>query len=121
MKSISTPDQKTKDIFKEVTGQAAPFALVVHWPWFYKSWIGLTIGFVIFSKKPDDIAHLCHELVHVNQFYQQPWSFWFKYISERRRVGYWNNPYEKAAYAVQYKAESALRREAYRMQVKSKA
>ncbi len=103
-----------------MTGQAAPFALVVHWPWFYKSWIGLTIGFVIFSKKPDDIAHLCHELVHVNQFYQQPCSFWFKYISERRREGYWNNPYEKAAYAVQHKAEGALRRETYRMQIKSK-
>jgi len=77
----------------------------------------VTIGFFIFTKSPNDVPHLCHELVHVESFYKDPFLFWMKYFTERRRVGYWNNHYEKAAYAVQYKAESFLQRETYQKRV----
>jgi hypothetical protein len=56
------------------------------------------------------VPHLCHELVHVESFYKDPFLFWIKYFTERRRLGYWNNAYEKAAYAAQYKAVSFLQR-----------
>jgi len=90
-------------------------------PGFIRAGLGWLSILLFLAKSLTDIAYPCHKLVSVNQLYQQPCSFWFKYISERRRVGYWNNPYEKAAYAVQHKAEGALRREDYRMQIKSKA
>ncbi len=116
MKIFSNPNKKTKQSFKNVTGRDAPFSIVVYWPWFSKNWSGVTVGFIIFTKYPDDVAHLCHELVHVESFYKEPFLFWFKYFSERKRVGYWNNAYEKAAYAVQYKVQSMLAREAYQRQ-----
>jgi len=117
MKKIALLSDNTKRVFKAVTEREAPFALVIYWPWFYKSWIGLTIGFIVFTKNSDDVAHLCHELVHVEHFYKAPFLFWMRYFKERKRVGYWNNRYEKEAYAVQYKVQSLLQREAYQRQV----
>ena len=69
MRFISIVNKKTKQVFKEVTGREAPFAFVVYWPWFYKDWLGLTICFIIFTKKPGDVPHLCHELVHVDRVF----------------------------------------------------
>jgi len=65
---------------------------------------------VIITKRPDDIAHLCHELIHVEQFYHQPFTFWIKYIVQRQRVGYRNNRYEREAYAMQLRVRQRLKR-----------
>ena len=111
MKLLLSPSKKTKQLFEKVTGHSAPFAIVVLWKWFFGDVWGVAIGPVIITKRPDDMAHLCHELVHVEQFYNQPLTFWIKYILERRRVGYWSSRYEREAYAVQRKANQQLRSE----------
>lgn len=95
------PSKKTKQLFEKVTERRAPFAIVLVWKWFYGDWLGFALGPLIVTKRPGDIAHLCHELVHVEQFYNQPFTFWIKYILERKRAGYWNSRYEREAYAVQ--------------------
>jgi hypothetical protein len=44
---------------------------------------------------------LRHELAHVRQWRQQPWSFAWRYAWNHLRYGYRDNPYEVAARAAE--------------------
>ncbi len=71
--------------------------IVITWPWWIRGFAGFTLGPLIFIKDSSDKDIHAHELVHVSQFYRQPFTFWIRYLVELARVGYWNNRFEKEA------------------------
>lgn len=91
-------------LYAQASGRRAPFCLVQYWPWWPRGFSGFALGPLVFVRRKADVLLLCHELVHVQQFYSAPLSFWARYLMALWRFGYRNNPYERAACAL---AESA--------------
>ena len=77
-----------------------PKHLKVRWSWFFWG-DAFTLGPIIFIRPNHSEALYAHELIHVRQWWDDPYLFWFKYLYYFLRYGYKNNPYEIEAYKVQ--------------------
>lgn len=100
-----------RDLYRAATGRDAPWCVLQRWPgWWYRRFRGLTLGCLILVKD-DDPALVCHEAVHVAQFYAAPSTFWLRYLWELARVGYAANRYEREAFAVAAAVKNAMRSE----------
>lgn len=70
---------------------------VIEWPWWFGDFAGFAFGPLVFVRDPKDLDVLAHELVHVHQFWREPFLFWIKYLWELIRKGYENNRFEREA------------------------
>lgn len=93
-----------KGLYLCATGRPAPWCLIQRWPWWYRDFRGIALGCFILVKQDNDPVLLCHEAVHVAQFYAAPLTFWFRYLLELHRVGYVDNCYECQARTTAAKA-----------------
>lgn len=93
-----------RTLYTAITNKPPRAHVVVKWPWWYKGFTGFTLGPIIFVKDRRDKYTLIHELVHVKQFYKNPFTFWYKYLVELNKKGYRNNKYEKEAYKIEEEA-----------------
>jgi len=83
-----------------------PWHVRIPWRWFLWG-DGFTLGPFIFIRPNHSEGLYAHELVHVRQFWDDPFLFWIKYLYYLIRYGYQDNPYEREAYAAQKKAASS--------------
>lgn len=71
-------------------------------PWRLFPWgDAFTLGPIIFIRPNSSEGLYQHELVHVKQFWNQPFTFWIKYLYYLLKYGYRDNPFEVEAYKVQ--------------------
>jgi len=98
-----------RELYRAATGRDAPWCVLQRWPgWWYRGFRGLTLGCLVLVKD-DDPALVCHEAVHVAQFYRAPLTFWVRYFCQLLRVGYARNAYEREAFAVSAAVANMLR------------
>lgn len=84
---------------------SVPLHFKIPWRWF--PWgDGFTLGPIVFIRPGASEALYQHELVHVRQFWDEPLTFWVKYLYYTLRYGYRSNPYEQEAYQVQRRVRS---------------
>lgn len=98
-----------KSLFKKCTGVNAPWCISIPWPLWFRDFYGFTLGPLIFIKPGAHESIVVHEMVHVMQFYKQPFTFWIRYLVELYRKGYFENRFEKEAYSIQRKATEVSR------------
>ena len=102
---IRFPTKAEKSLYEQAANDNPPPCVLVKL--YIPGWIsGITIGPVIFHEtdRPDLIVH---EMVHVRQFYRQPFTFWIRYLWQRRK-GYRTITYEQEAYALQERAKDIM-------------
>ena len=84
-----------------------PPHITIPWRWFWWG-SGFTLGPIIFLHPDAPRSVYIHELVHVEQFWQDPLLFWVKYLYNHRKHGYRENPYEIEAYERQRQYERGM-------------
>lgn len=90
-----------KEIYKEITNNL-PFHIII--PFKYQYGNAFTFYCFILTKT-NNIPILCHELKHVEQFYQYPLTFIFRYAYQAINYGYKNNRFEVEAEEVEQQAK----------------
>src|SRR5258705_7766412 len=92
-----------KSIYTRASGKKAPFCLIQRWPWWFKEFLGFSVGFLVFVKDDTDVGLISHEVAHVAQFWARPVTFWLHYLYQFFRFGYHHNRFEREAREVEQK------------------
>ena len=100
------PTEAEKRLYREATGREAPWCVLVRC-WVPGWGIGMSLGPLVLHEtlRPEIIVH---EMVHVAQFYRQPFTFWLRYLWQLFTKGYRGIDYEVEAYAVQERAKEII-------------
>ena len=96
------PTEEEKRLYLEATGREAPACLLIRF-WVPGWGVALALGPLILHEKADRPDLIVHEMVHVQQFYDRPFTFWLRYFWYSLTEGYRENPYEIEAREAQSK------------------
>ena len=102
MSGFRLPNKRERKLFKQATGKKAPWCILWEAPYlFWSRWQGITLGPLVILRSFKRTDTLCHEMVHVRQYYRSfIIGFVVRYLYELATKGYRNISYEIEAYKV---------------------